>query len=166
MSSYRSRRVIPSSLNTPTTIRVNKSQNITGSDAERLITDFINASDANANGIESKDYAGLSRSSDVSAILSQLKRIQRNLRGLPPITAEATIPSTSQNTSEPPNKKIKFSEDEEEEVAVEEEAASTRIESGNEEEEVDEDEEDIEKSKKKDKKHKKEKNEKKKKSKD
>ncbi|EGW31929.1 uncharacterized protein SPAPADRAFT_61030, partial [Spathaspora passalidarum NRRL Y-27907] len=80
MSTFRARRAIPSVLNTPTAIRINESTNITNSDAERALTEFIDASDAIAAGLEqSSKNTGLSKNNDSSAVLSQLKRIQRNL---------------------------------------------------------------------------------------
>lgn len=172
MSSHRVRRAVPSALNSPTAVRVNKIQNITGSEAERLITEFINASEANASGVESDNRTGLSKNSDSSAILSQLKRIQRNLRGLPPIISETTSQSTG-TTSEPANKKIKFDEEEEEEeqkpveyINVNSDSESKSDNEKTVDEQNIEEQEGAEKSKKKDKKDKKHKKEKKEKSKD
>ncbi|RLV90838.1 hypothetical protein JA1_004317 [Spathaspora sp. JA1] len=181
MSTFRVRRAIPSVLNTATTVRVAETKNITNSEAERVLTEFIDASDAISAGLaQSSQEIGLSKNNDSSAVLSQLKRIQRNLRGLPPLISESQGKPDSSANIEPPNKKIKF-DDNEEDVAIEEtvqpeeEDDDDVLEIGYEQEdEVEEEEakqpevveEKKEKKHKKEKKDKKEKSKKEKKSKD
>ncbi|KAI5956448.1 hypothetical protein KGF54_000923 [Candida jiufengensis] len=88
-STNRTRRVIPSTLNTPTTVKINTTKDISQNEAESILTEFIEASEFNNNPLNVKNQnqsKGFSNNSETVAILSQLKRIQRNLRGLPPIS--------------------------------------------------------------------------------
>ncbi|CAI5760007.1 unnamed protein product [Candida verbasci] len=124
MSSYRSKRVIPNSLNTPTAVRVDQELNIDENDAEILLNEFIQASEVNVTGKSDQiNSAGLSINNvDSSAILSQLKRIQRSLRGLPPLITEQQQPisrSDTTTTEKPMNKKIKFDDDDDDDDAIE-----------------------------------------------
>ncbi|EMG46291.1 hypothetical protein SBY92_002477 [Candida maltosa Xu316] len=115
MSTYRSKRVIPSAINTPISIRAHNVKNVTGSDVERILTEFIDASELNISGkvTDETKTTGLAGNSESPAVLSQLKRIQRSLRGLPPIISEQ--PSVSKTSEEPDrqNKKIKFDDSDE-----------------------------------------------------
>lgn len=181
MSAFRPRRAVPSAVNTPTEIHVKSTTGIKNSDAEIILSEFITSSEAIANAfptsnvLEESENTGLSNATGNNAVLSQLKRVQRDLRGLPPIAAEPV--QTSQNkkikfddidadpVEEPLNKKIKFDDDDEEEEASDEEEKEEEIieeEQVQEEQEEASDDEDVpEKKEKKEKKHKKEKKEKK-----
>lgn len=117
MSTYRSKRAIPSAINTPTTVRVHRVNDTTSSEAERILTSFIDASEINISGkgTAETNTTGISRGNESPAIVSQLKRIQRSLRGLPPLMSEEqfTKSNASLEDSERPNKKIKFDESDE-----------------------------------------------------
>ncbi|CUM52433.1 unnamed protein product [Debaryomyces tyrocola] len=127
MSAYRPRRNIPSAVNTPTAVRVEASLAIDKSEAETILSDFISVSEAIAGSLPSSldsskitfSNTGLSSSTGSSAILSQLKRVQRDLRGLPPLLSEvvASTPGTIA-PAETINKKIKF-DDEDADASVE-----------------------------------------------
>ena len=114
MSTYRSKRAIPSAINTPTTVRVHRVNDTTSSEAERILTSFIDASEINISGkgTAETNTTGISGGNESPAIVSQLKRIQRSLRGLPLLMSEEqfTKPNASLEDSERPNKKIKFDE--------------------------------------------------------
>lgn len=116
MSTYRSKRAIPSAINTPTTVRVHRVNDTTSSEAERILTSFIDASEINISGkgTAETNTTGISGGNESPAIVSQLKRIQRSLRGLPPLMSEEqfTKSNASLEDSERPNKKIKFDESE------------------------------------------------------
>lgn len=182
MSAFRPRRAVPSAVNTPTEIHVKSTTGIKNSDAEIILSEFITSSEAIANAfptsnvLEESENTGLSNATGNNAVLSQLKRVQRDLRGLPPIAAEPVQPSQNKKikfddigadpVEEPLNKKIKFDDDdeeEEEEASDEEEKEEEIIEEEQVQEEQEEqdasDDEDV--SEKKEKKHKKEKKEKK-----
>lgn len=126
-ASYRPKRSITSAVNTPTAVRVELSQVINKEEAETILSDFISVSEAIAGSLPSPlesnqvtfSNTGLSRSTGNSAILSQLKRVQRDLRGLPPLLSEAatSTPGTI-TTTENQNKKIKF-DDEDADASVE-----------------------------------------------
>ncbi|KAG7195964.1 uncharacterized protein KQ657_002351 [Scheffersomyces spartinae] len=137
----RPKRFIPSATNTPITVHINKSESISKDESEQILNEFILASEAISSTLPGSSEeitfykTGLSNSTGSNAVLAQLRRIQRDLRGLPPMAAESPIESTGQNKrtkfdedeEEKPNKKIKFDEEEEEaeveeqEVVVEEE---------------------------------------------
>ncbi|KAI5964049.1 uncharacterized protein KGF55_001991 [Candida pseudojiufengensis] len=94
----RSRRVIPSTLNSPTTVRVNQVTDILQDQAESFLTEFIDASEYNNNPLNvtnQNQSKGFSNNSETFAILSQLKRIQRSLRGLPPLAENTTNDDTT-----------------------------------------------------------------------
>ena len=87
-AAYGNRRAFPSTLNTPTTVRVRSSSLIPQSQAESLLTEFIDASEFNNNPVNQEPQSqksGMASNSGNAAVLSQLRRIQRNLRGLPPL---------------------------------------------------------------------------------
>lgn len=188
MSSYRPRRAIPSAVNTPTSIQIVKSNGVKKEDAEKILTEFIDMSENIATTIPGQpsvanDYSsadtGLSNNTGNSAIISQLKRLQRDLRGLPPSlnefnpSREETEPQNKKTKfededqeQEKPNKKVKFSESEVEEAEVEdkeEETVNETMESitKDEDEEPKKSKDKSEKKHKKDKKDKKDKKEKK-----
>ncbi|EGV63586.1 hypothetical protein PSN45_004495 [Yamadazyma tenuis] len=191
MSSFRPRRVIPSAINTPTSVVIKSSKLATQSETERILTAFIDISESvattvpgqasSSNEILNAD-SGLSNSTGNAAIISQLKRLQRDLRGLPPTLTEFNlVPELSSNKKirfdddsqdQPSNKKIKFELEEPQEViiqtAMDETVDETINDTANETkdypssgEEEETKEETKEKKSKKDKKEKKERKEKK-----
>ncbi|CAD1811907.1 hypothetical protein FOB58_004001 [Candida parapsilosis] len=98
----RSRRAVPSTLNTPTAVNVNAVSSVTQEQAEQFLTQFIDASEHNRNPLNLNDQdqkTGFSSNSETVAVASQLKRIQRNLRGLPPLSTSET-PEASNNNDE------------------------------------------------------------------
>ena len=177
MSAFRPRRAVPSAVNTPTEIHVKSTTGIKNSDAEVILSEFITSSEAIANAfptsnvLEESENTGLSNATGNNAVLSQLKRVQRDLRGLPPIAAEPVQPSQNKKikfddidadtVDEPLNKKIKFDDEDEEEASEEEEKEEEIIEEEQVQEEQEEASDDEDVSEKKEKKHKKEKKEKK-----
>lgn len=113
MSTFRPKRGAPSAVNTPTVVHVTKKVAITKDDAARLLSDFITASENTAAGAPDAVFAktGLSDDLGSGAILGQLKRVQRDLRGLPPLLAELLMEPVSEPKE---NTKIKFDDDGEE----------------------------------------------------
>ena len=103
------KRAIPSAINTPTTVRVHRVNDTTSSEAERILTSFIDASEINISGkgTAETNTTGISGGNESPAIVSQLKRIQRSLRGLPPLMSEEqfTKSNASLEDSERPNKR-------------------------------------------------------------
>lgn len=126
--SARLRRPIQSSVNTPTVIHIRSEKHVDNNTAESILSEFVLASENTPEptikvSLElsgSDKEGGLANGAGVSALLSQLRRIQRSLRGLPPIisnsdgTQNKTAPfNDSVDASfegEPKNKKIKFDE--------------------------------------------------------
>lgn len=188
MSAYRPKRNFPSAVNTPTAVRVEASQAINKSEAETILSDFISVSEAIAGSLPSSldssqvtfSNTGLSSGSGSSAILSQLKRVQRDLRGLPPLLSEVvgSTPGTIASaetvnkkikfddegadvSEEPKNKKIKFDDSEVDADIEMTDPVSAELASESEPEEKEEDEEEEEKPHKESKKSKKEKHDKK-----
>lgn len=128
-TSFRPRRVIPSAVNTPTCINVIKTTNISNEQAEVILSEFISVSEAiattipGATGVQDdilSSRTGFSNSTGNGAVLGQLRRVQRDLRGLPPLAIEAEtgnkktkFDNDNDGIEQPKNKKIKFdSEDE------------------------------------------------------
>lgn len=131
-TSFQPRRAIPSALNTPTEVRVIGGKSVSAEEAERYLTTFIDASELITSGVENSNAnsIGLSDAPGNGPILAQLRRIQRDLRGLPPLAAE--LPSGNKRSLDdsepapPMNKKIKFEdEDEEQESDAEKESGSS-----------------------------------------
>lgn len=115
-------------------------------EAERLLTEFIDTSEIIATTIPGQAAStneilnaqtGLSNSTGNSATISQLKRLQRDLRGLPPTLTEfndnkkirfddeAEQPANKKmkfddETEQPANKKMKFDDEMVNEVTVDE----------------------------------------------
>ena len=145
MSTYRSRRVIPSAINTPTSIRLLKINNLGASEAEKALSEFIDASELNISGKATTDFntTGLAGNSESPAVLSQLKRIQRSLRGLPPVISEQQSENkrSADEETDRPNKKIKFDESEDNTEEVKEEEDDEEQPKYEEEEEEDDDDE-------------------------
>mgnify|MGYP001063294670 CR=1 FL=1 len=182
-ASFRPRRVVPSAVNTPTAIHVYKSANISNADAEEVLSEFISVSELIATTVPgatgdddiSNNKTGFSNSTGNSAVLGQLRRVQRDLRGLPPLVQEPESKKhkfDEDTQVEPVNKKIKFddSDEEDDEKEEQEDVEEQQVENDDEEDEpetveqeaekeVDEDEQSH--SKKKEKKEKKEKKSKK-----
>lgn len=122
----RPRRVLPNALNTPTCVHIKKVEPVQNVSAEEFLSNFIQVSENIVAGDELEQRTGLLNLSSNNAVLLQLRRIQRNLRGLPPladalpfgVAPKRTIESeeTTQNKkikfddekSDPVNKKIKF----------------------------------------------------------
>lgn len=119
MSTFRPKRGAPSAVNTPTVVHVSQTAAISKDEAERLLSDFITASENTAAGAPDAVFAktGLSDDLGSGAILGQLKRVQRDLRGLPPLLAELLMEPVAEVTE---NKKIKFDDDGEEKHEEEE----------------------------------------------
>ncbi|WLF80737.1 hypothetical protein PVL30_004525 [Lodderomyces elongisporus] len=102
-AAYGNRRAFPSTLNTPTTVRVRSSSSIPQSQAESLLTEFIDASEFNNNPVNQEPQSqksGMASNSGNAAVLSQLRRIQRNLRGLPPLEPAPQQQQQHQQSSE------------------------------------------------------------------
>ena len=129
MFSSRSRKALSSAINSPTTVYVRSSQTLSNDGAEHFLNDFITTSESIPNsitGIASSDSekTHLSLAQPIlgnAAIPSQLKRMQRSLRGLPPVISEVAHTIGSDNAEkkspdvpqETPRKKIKFDDAEE-----------------------------------------------------
>ncbi|KAK6458749.1 RNA polymerase I subunit RPA14-domain-containing protein [Scheffersomyces xylosifermentans] len=177
-STFRPRRAFPSAVNTPTLTRVNASSYVKNSEAEQILTEFISASEANNEALpgsilnNENNTTGFSNNAESGAVLSQLKRVQRDLRGLPPLIAEPPVVSTNSTENkkikfddnydtfeQPKHKKIKFESEEPE--AVEEEKIVEKEEEADEDNEEDGEVTVTEETEKKHKKEKKEKKEKK-----
>ncbi|ODV81570.1 RNA polymerase I, subunit RPA14 [Suhomyces tanzawaensis NRRL Y-17324] len=169
----RVRRAIPSAVNTPTEIHVTQITSIKNDDAETILTEFISASEAIANALpgttvpqDESVSTGLSNVSGSGAVLSQLKRVQRDLRGLPPMAAEPALESNKRtkfedSASEPQNKKIKFDDEDDEDDEQPEEPKSEEDNHNETAADADTTEASVIEEDKKDKKEKKEKKEKK-----
>lgn len=105
---FRARRVNNSSVNYPTAIKFLKSTSITLEETEREVTHFIDQTEKWKNALPGAQLngedlgVGFSPLGDNSTVLSQLGRIQRDLRGLPPVVS--VEPQSS-------NKRIKFGDD-------------------------------------------------------
>ncbi|OBA21049.1 hypothetical protein METBIDRAFT_11634 [Metschnikowia bicuspidata var. bicuspidata NRRL YB-4993] len=115
--SSRPRRAAPSSLNNAVISHVTGVKPVDQARAEAILTKFISTSEAIATSSASEAIAfskiGLSNTSGNNPILGQLKRVQRDLRGLPPLLAELDSPKrpADESAEEPKNKKIKFSDE-------------------------------------------------------
>lgn len=139
MSLLRQKRTAQNAANTPVVAHVKGFKAISKARAEAILGKFISTSEAIAAAIPgtSDEIAftntGLSNAAGGNPVLGQLKRVQRDLRGLPPLLAELdSVKHTIEESSEQPqNKKIKFDEDSEtqevEEEAAELEAESTEV---------------------------------------
>lgn len=124
---FRSRRVNNSSVNYPTAIKFLSSTPITLEDTEREITHFIDQTEKWKNALPGAQLhgedlgVGFSPLGDNSTVLSQLGRIQRDLRGLPPVVSVEPQSSNKRikfgaddvENGARQNKKIKFDDDEE-----------------------------------------------------
>ncbi|CAK9435292.1 uncharacterized protein LODBEIA_P57430 [Lodderomyces beijingensis] len=110
-----SRRAVPSTLNSPTTVHIDATVSLSDSKAEALVSQFITVSEHNNNPItqqEQNQSTGFAADKESSAKLSQLKRIQRSLRGLPPLLSDkmATSSSAAEIEDGAKKKKIVFDE--------------------------------------------------------
>lgn len=121
MSQVKSKRIAPSVVNTPVTFHIKASKALSKEETERLLTKFISNEEtrSNQNLIDSSNIT----TTNTGASVSQLKRIQRDLRGLPPLethtttppppqssTASASVPGTI-TTTVTPKKHMKFDND-------------------------------------------------------
>jgi hypothetical protein len=86
MNSYKPRRVQPNAVNTPITQHIYSSTDVTKDSAERLLSDFINEHEQD----QQEQQLAVSSDTTQATSLSQLKRIQRDLRGLPPLEVAVT----------------------------------------------------------------------------
>lgn len=115
-STFKPRRVLPSSLNTPTEINVKRVTRLLQNEAERILSEFIATSENISKGaLDTRNATtGFSDSVANGMILTQLRRIQRNMRGLPPFVPAALIETkhTSDflNEGTLQNKRIKFND--------------------------------------------------------
>ncbi|ODQ83158.1 hypothetical protein BABINDRAFT_11464 [Babjeviella inositovora NRRL Y-12698] len=106
---FRPRRPAPSAVTAPTTVHITNSVPLKKEDVQRALDSFledteINSLDMGASlSTANADPAG----SGAAAYLSQLKRVQRELRGLPPMLPE--MAPASEHTM---NKKIRFDNNE------------------------------------------------------
>lgn len=119
-ATFRPKRTLPSAVNSPIVSHVLKSSCVAKSEAERILSAFIDASDIDEIGkttsqVDSGFKNGLSGNSSNGPVVMQLKRIQRELRGLPPLLVElnqsgqkSSFESGTEN-----NRKIKFDDDDE-----------------------------------------------------
>ncbi|ODQ67622.1 hypothetical protein NADFUDRAFT_45681 [Nadsonia fulvescens var. elongata DSM 6958] len=79
----------------PTSIRIHASNSITNEQAEEILTSFI---DSPASTLSTNANAGDMVRNE--AILNQLKRVQRDLRGLPPLARTAAeLPKKNRSKS-------------------------------------------------------------------
>lgn len=134
MSAYRPRRTFQSAVNAPVVAHVTGVKSIEKSRAEAILSKFISTSEAISTTIPGGDESvafsntGMSNNAGSNPVMGQLKRVQRNLRGLPPLLAELTettgkMTKFEDESEQPKNKKIKFddlSEDAEMEDSPEE----------------------------------------------
>ncbi|CCH46490.1 Prolyl-tRNA synthetase [Wickerhamomyces ciferrii] len=132
MSQVKAKRIAPSVVNTPVTVHLLGSKALDKEETERFLTKFIDGEETRSNA-KLLNSSGATAST-AGASVSQLKRIQRDLRGLPPLEAVNTT-TTSNNTIAPPKgkatpKKITFDDEpvpevkKEEQVKEEEEQSS------------------------------------------
>lgn len=179
MSTVRARFVESNAVNAPVVAHVKGIKPIDQARAEAILTKFINTTESISTGAiaptEAAAFAntGMSTSAGKNPVLGQLRRVQRDLRGLPPLLADLEFNSNKRpsETSEPAqNKKIKFDDSDDEsalpeKVEVEstneqesaDEAESSQVENSDEDEETEVRVEKEEKKAKKEKKSKKEK---------
>ncbi|PSK38659.1 hypothetical protein C7M61_002594 [Candidozyma pseudohaemuli] len=114
MSSFRRmNKSIPSQVTKPVLAEIKGEKAIDKTRAEALLTKFISTSEAIASAIPGSGDAvefsatGFSNFAGSNPKLGQLKRVQRELRGLPPLLAELE----TEYKEEPQNKKITFGDD-------------------------------------------------------
>lgn len=161
-NTFRPRRVMLSAVNSPTVSHIKKTSTLEKDGAEQFLSKFIEASEINAsraNGnimSEVSSSSGMSISTEGSTALSQLRRIQRDLRGLPPLDLESSTSNENKKTkfegedsSEgPKNKKIRFDDSEAEQSIdtkeAEEEEKETDIEKSKQDDNEVESEEELE----------------------
>lgn len=96
MSQVKSKRIAPSAVNTPVTVHVRASKALSKEDTERFLSKFIENEETRAN----QNLLNNSGNVNVTgASVSQLKRIQRDLRGLPPLESTTTTSTTGTTSS-------------------------------------------------------------------
>lgn len=127
MSQVKSKRIAPSAVNTPVTVHVKASKALSKEDTERFLSKFIENEETRSN----QNLLNNSGNVNVTgASVSQLKRIQRDLRGLPPLES-STAPTSTTSTStikskSAPKTHMKFDDEpvQTEDVTKEEESTS------------------------------------------
>lgn len=143
MSSFRRRtQKLPSQVTKPVLIEIKGEKSIDKVRAEALLTKFINTSEAISSAIPGSDdpvvfsNTGFSSNVGTNPKIGQLKRVQRELRGLPPLLAELDaeylkhddapqnkkVVFDDEGEAVTQNKKIKFDSEEPEEIGADAEA--------------------------------------------
>lgn len=120
MSTFRPRFSQPTAVTKPVVSHVKGIKAIHKSRAEALLSKFISTSEIVSTGaVDSTDAVaftsiGMSSSAGKNPVLGQLRRIQRDLRGLPPLLAELDMDASkgSSETESVRNKRIKFDSEE------------------------------------------------------
>ncbi|EEQ39283.1 hypothetical protein CLUG_03411 [Clavispora lusitaniae ATCC 42720] len=145
MSAYRPKRQMQSAVNAPVVMHVKGVKAIEKARAEALLTKFISTSEAISSAIVGSEdpilftNTGMASGEGSNPVLGQLKRVQRDLRGLPPLSSELDT-----KKEEPVRKKIKFDDEGNEEGDAKEEAQDEEMEEEEEEEEKEDEEEEEE----------------------
>lgn len=145
MSAYRPKRQMQSAVNAPVVMHVKGVKAIEKARAEALLTKFISTSEAISSAIVGSEdpilftNTGMASGEGSNPVLGQLKRVQRDLRGLPPLLSELDT-----KKEEPVRKKIKFDDEGNEEGDAKEEAQDEEMEEEEEEEEKEDEEEEEE----------------------
>ncbi|OVF11284.1 hypothetical protein A9F13_01g07744 [Clavispora lusitaniae] len=149
MSAYRPKRQMQSAVNAPVVMHVKGVKAIEKARAEALLTKFISTSEAISSAIVGSEdpilftNTGMASGEGSNPVLGQLKRVQRDLRGLPPLSSELDT-----KKEEPVRKKIKFDDEGNEEGDAKEEAQDEEMEEEEEKEEKEEEEEEEEEEQK------------------
>lgn len=136
MSTYRPRRNAQNAVNAPVVAHVKGMNAISKSRAEAILTKFISTSESIAATVPGSTdeitftNTGMSNMAGSNPVLGQLKRVQRDLRGLPPLLAELETGKhgLEENSEQRQNKKIKFDEEETETVDGGDDAGAEDIE--------------------------------------
>lgn len=121
MSTVRARFVEASAVNAPVVAHIKGVKSITLGRAEAILAKFISTSETLTSGMSATDsvafaVTGMSTKSGKNPVLGQLRRLQRDLRGLPPLLADLDFGAVGKREAEKPaaqNKRIKFDSDDE-----------------------------------------------------
>ncbi|RKP30982.1 hypothetical protein METBISCDRAFT_26921 [Metschnikowia bicuspidata] len=121
MSTVRARFVEASAVNAPVVAHIKGVKSITLGRAEAILAKFISTTETLTSGMSATDSAafavtGMSTTSGKNPVLGQLRRLQRDLRGLPPLLADLEFGAPDKRPAEKPaaqNKRIKFDSDDE-----------------------------------------------------
>lgn len=103
----------PNATNTPVVVTIQGVKSISKERAEAILTKFITVSEQIAAGDYQNQRTGLSDSVSNKPVMGQLQRMQRNLRGLPPLAGDNVFGKHKLEDEPPKNKKIKFDDAEE-----------------------------------------------------